>query len=126
MDIKEIVETDVWQLYQKSMDFLNQRNLYEETDVCNRFYIGDQWHGLKVSKSVQPIVYNFIKQTVKQKIGTITENLFAINYSPENLENIEFMEKAQATCDLLNKKASKVFDIDQMDSKIKKWAKNQE
>ena len=123
MDIKEIVETDVWQLYQKSMDFLNERNLYEETDVCNRFYIGDQWHGLKVSKSVQPIVYNFIKQIVKQKIGNITENLFAINYSPENLENIEFMEKAQATCDLLNKKASKVFDIDQMDSKIKKWTK---
>lgn len=123
MDIKEIVETDVWQLYQKSMDFLNQRKIYEETDVCNRFYIGDQWHGLKVSKSVQPIVYNFIKQIVKQKIGNITENLFAINYSPENMENIEFMEKAQATCDLLNKKASKVFDIDQMDSKIKKWVK---
>lgn len=123
MDLEEIKETSIWLDYQKSINFLNLRNLYQETDQCNRFYIGDQWHGLKLSKSVEPITYNFTKQVVKQKVGTITENLFAINYSPENLENIEFMEKAQATCDLLNKKASKVFDIDKMDYKIKKWVK---
>lgn len=123
MDLKDIIETDIWKLYSKSTNFLNLRGLYEETDRCCRFYIGDQWHGLKLSKSIEPITYNFIKQIVKQKVSVITENLFAINYSPENLENIEFMQKAKATCDLLNKKASKVWDLQQLDSKVKRWVK---
>ena len=46
--------------------------------------------------------------------------MFAVNYSPENIETNEFMEIAQKTCDLLNKKASKVWDKDFMDKKIKK------
>lgn len=123
MDLELIKETDIWKDYQKSVNFLRIRGLYDLTDMCNRFYIGDQWHGLKLSKSVEPITHNFIKQILKQKVGNITENLFAINYSPENIENVEFMEKAQATCNLLNKKASKVFDLEKMDYKIKKWVK---
>lgn len=122
MDIKKLQETDIWTLYQKSVDFMNIRNIYTDTDINNRMYNGDQWHGLKV-EGVEKVQHNFIKQIVKQKVSNITSNLFAINYSPENIDNVEFMEPAQKVCELLNKKASKVWDKDFMDKKIKKWAR---
>jgi len=122
MNLDELEKTSVWKLYEKSKDFLSRRNIYADSDLNYRMYNGDQWAGLKI-EGIEKIQHNFIKRIVKHKVGTITSNLFAINYSPENLENIEFMEQAQQVCDLLNKRASKVWDTDFMDKKIKKWAK---
>lgn len=117
MTQEEIKTTDIWELYQKGQNFMSK--IYANTDMNFRMYNGDQWAGLKI-KGVEKIQHNFIKKTVKHKVGTITANLFAVNYSPENIETNEFMEIAQKTCDLLNKKASKVWDKDFMDKKIKK------
>ncbi len=122
MDIKELKETDIWILYRKHLDFMNLRHIFADTDLNNRMYNGDQWEGLKL-KDAEKIQHNFIKQIVKQKVSNITSNLFAVNYSPENIESPEFFELASKTCDLLNKKASKVWDKDFMDKKVKKWAK---
>ncbi len=122
MDLKGLKETDVWILYQKHLNFMNMRNIFSDTDLNNRMYNGDQWAGLKL-KDAEKIQHNFIKQIVKQKVSNITSNLFAINYSPENVENPEFFDLASKTCDLLNKKASKVWDKDFMDKKVKKWSK---
>lgn len=117
MTQEEIKTTDIWELYQKGQNFMSR--IYANTDMNFRMYNGDQWAGLKI-KGVEKIQHNFIKKIVKHKVGTITANLFAVNYSPENIETNEFMEIAQKTCDLLNKKASKVWDKDFMDKKIKK------
>ncbi len=122
MNLEDLQETDTWMLYQKCVNFMQRRNIYSDTDLNNRMYNGDQWAGLKV-EGVEKVQHNFIKPIVKHKVSTITSNLFAINYSPENIENIEFIEPAQKLCDLLNKKASKTWDKDFMDLKIKKWAK---
>lgn len=122
MNIEELQETDIWQLYLKGMNFLERRGIYRDTDLNNRMYNGDQWYGLKI-EGVEKIQHNFIKPIVKHKTATITANLFAINYSPENIENVEFTETARKTCELLNKKASKVWDKDFMDIKVKKWCK---
>jgi len=122
MDIEELEKTSTWALYEKHQDFMRLRHIYSDTDLNYRMYNGDQWHGLNI-KGIEKIQHNFIKQIVKQKVGNITSNLFAVNYSPENIENPQFMELASKTCDLLNKKASKVWDKDFMDKKIKKWAK---
>ena len=122
MDTKELMQTEAWSLYEKSLNFMRKRNIFADTDLNYRMYNGDQWYGLNI-KGVEKIQHNFIKQIVKQKVSSITSNLFAINYSPENIENTEFLETAQKACDLLNKKASKTWDKDFMDNKIKKWTK---
>jgi len=123
VDYTELQKTDTWYLYEKSVEFLQRLNIYGKSDMFNRFYLGDQWHGLKLSKSVEPVCLNIIQQIVKQKVSTVTENLFAINYSPENGDNQEFIVNAQEVCKSLNRYASKVWDFDQMDYKIKMWAK---
>lgn len=119
MDEKEIKETELWVLYNKCADFARKINLYDDVDKNNRFYNGDQWDGLKI-EGVEPVQYNFIKPIVNYKVSKITKNLRAINYSAENVENSEFRAQAKKICDLLNQRAARVYENDQMDIKGKK------
>ena len=123
MNYDELVKTKTWELYEKQQNYLTRIGYYNSTDSYNRFYIGDQWYGLKLSKSVEPVCLNIVKQIVNQKASTVTENLFAINYSPENGDNEEFIQKAENVCSSLNKYASRIWDFDQMDYKVKRWVK---
>lgn len=119
MDEKEIKETDLWALYNKCTDYARISSLYDTVDKCNRFYNGDQWEGLKI-EGVEPVQYNFIKPIINYKVGKITKNLRAINYSAENVDNSEFRAVAKKVCDLLNQRAARVYENDQMDIKGKK------
>lgn len=98
-------------------------NMYSDTDKNYRMYNGDQWNGLKVS-GIEPVQLNIIKPIVKYKIGNINSNLWAIVYNSENFESREFRKTAEKTCELLNKKASKIWEADQMDIKIRKITKD--
>lgn len=98
-------------------------NVYRDTDRNYRMYNGDQWNGLKVS-GIEPVQLNIIKPIVKYKIGVINSNLWAIIYSSENFESREFRKTAEKTCELLNKKASKIWEADQMDIKVRKVTKD--
>lgn len=119
MDEKEIKETDLWTLYNKCADYSRKLEIYDNVDKCNRFYNGDQWEGLKI-EGVEPVQYNFIKPIVNYKVAKITKNLRAINYSAENVDDTEFRTEAKKICDLLNQRAARVYENDQMDIKGKK------
>ena len=122
MELEELKITDVWFLYEQGRDYNNMLNMYSDTDKNYRMYNGDQWNGLKVS-GIEPVQLNIIKPIVKYKIGTINSNLWAIIYSSENFESREFRKTAEKTCELLNKKASKIWEADQMDIKVRKITK---
>ena len=42
MDLKDVKETDVWELYQKSVNYMQMEEIYSDTDKNYRFYNGDQ------------------------------------------------------------------------------------
>lgn len=123
MDIEELKETDIWTLYEKSRNYCRLINMYTDTDRNYRFYNGDQWEGLKI-KGIEPVQLNFIKAIIKYKVGNINSNLWAANFSSENFENKEFRQTAEKTCEMLNKKASKVWEKDNLDLKVRKVTKD--
>lgn len=123
MDREELETTDIWDLYERGRDYNLMLHMYSDTDKNYRMYNGDQWNGLKVS-GIEPIQLNFIKPIVKYKVGTINTNQYAIVYNSENFESKEFRKTAEKTCELLNKKASKIWERDQMDSKVRKVSKD--
>ena len=123
MELEELKITDVWFLYEQGRDYNSMLHMYSDTDRNYRMYNGDQWNGLKVS-GIEPIQLNIIKPIVKYKIGNINSNLWAIIYSSENFESREFRKTAEKTCELLNKRASKIWEADQMDIKIRKVTKD--
>lgn len=123
MDIEELKQTDIWELYERSRNYCRLINMYTDTDKNYNFYNGDQWNGLKI-KGVEPVQLNFIKAIVKYKVGNINSNLWAANFSSENFENKEFRQTAEKTCEMLNKKAGRVWERDNLDLKIRKVTKD--
>lgn len=118
MDLKELKETEAWILYEQGKNFLRLRNVYNDTDKNYRMYSGNQWEGAKI-EGIEQAQYNFIETIVNYKVSTINQNLWGINYSSENYDNKEFRKTAEETCKLLNQRAAKVWEKDQLDYKIR-------
>lgn len=123
MDLEKLEETSIWNLFEKGRNFNRMRNVFSDTDRNYRMYNDNQWHGLKV-KGIEPIQLNIIKPIVKYKVGTINSNLYLPVYSADNFDNNEFKEVAIKTCELLNKLASKVWEKDNMDYKVRSISKH--
>lgn len=123
MDLEGIKRTDIWNLYEQGRNYCRLINMYSDTDKNYRMYNGDQWEGIKL-KGIEPVQLNFIKPIIKYKIGIINSNQWAINFSSENFENRAFRKTAEKTCELLNKKAAKVWEKDGLDLKVRKVCKD--
>ena len=118
MDLEELKTTDIWDLYTHGKDFMRMNSVFTDTDRNYRMYSGNQWEGAKI-EGIEQAQYNFIETIVNYKVSTINQNLWGINYSSENFENRDFRKTAEETCKLLNKKAGKVWEKDQMDYKVR-------
>ena len=114
MDIKEIKQTPIWDLYEKGRNYHRRMNWYSETNRNYNFYMGDQWEGAKLGE-VEPVVKNFIKPIVKYKVSVIHDNLYAVNYSSQNYENRQFQKEASRYCDLLNGYIRRLWEKDKLD-----------
>ena len=123
MDLNEVVETEVWQLYEKGRNYHRLMGIYDDTDRNYRFYNGNQWEGAKLG-DVEPVQKNFIKPIVKYKVSVIHDNLYAVNYSSQNYENRQFQKEASRYCDLLNGYISRLWEKDKMDFKGRRVTKD--
>ena len=123
MDMEDIVETSIWQLYEKGRNYNRMMGVYSDTDRNYRFYNGNQWEGAKLD-GVEPVQKNFIKPIVKYKVSVIHDNLYAIVYSSQNYENKAFRKQAERYCEMLNRYASNVWEQDKMDYKGRRVTKD--
>ena len=118
MDLQEIKQTDIWVLYDQCVSYCRMMGIFSDTDLNYRMYNGDQWHGLKI-QGVEKVQYNFIKPIVRYKTGIVMTNLYGIVYSSENFENKAFRKTGEKICELLNKKAARIWEHDYMDLKLR-------
>ena len=123
MDLKEIKETPIWSLYQKGLNFQRQIGMIEHTDRNYRMYNGDQWNGAKLGGE-EPVQINFIKPIVKYKVSVIHDNLYSIVYSSMNYDNQTFRPQAERYSKMLNGYASRVWERDHMDYKLRRVTKS--
>ena len=123
MDREEIRETTAWQLYEHGRNYHRMTGIYTDTDRNHRMYNGNQWEHAKLG-DVEPVQKNFIKPIVKYKVGVIHDNLYMVNYSSQNFENKEFRQQAERICELLNKKAARIWEKDKMDFKGRRITKD--
>lgn len=117
MDLEELKSTEIWQLYEKGLNYMRMINVFSDTDLNYRMYCGNQWEGAKI-EGIEQAQYNFIEKVVNTLTSTINQNEWSINFSSENFDK-EFRKTAEQTCELLNRKARKVWEKDQMDLKIR-------
>ena len=123
MNLEDIKQTELWTLYEQGREYCRMIGMFRDTDTNYRMYNGNQWEGL-ITSGVEPIQENFIKPIVKYKVGNINANLWQINFSSENFEHEEFRETAENTCEMLNTKARKTWEKDNLDYKVRKITKD--
>lgn len=122
MDLEELKKTDVWDLYQQSLNYCNMINMFSDTDRNYRFFNGDQWNGVKL-KGVEPVQLNFIKPIVRYKTGIVHNNYYAIHFSSQNYDE-RFRDRAERICQMLNRKASKLWENNYLDAKTREVTKD--
>jgi hypothetical protein len=123
MDLQEIKQTEIWELYEKGRNYHRRTGIYTDTDRNYRMYNGNQWEGAKLG-DVEPVQKNFIKPIVKYKISVVHDNLYAIVYSSQNYENQAFRKEAERYCDMLNGYAARVWEKDKLDFKGRRVTKD--
>ena len=123
MDMEDIQETSIWQLYDKGRNYNRMMGVYADTDRNYRFYNGNQWEGAKLD-GVEPVQKNFIKPIVKYKVSVIHDNLYAVVYSSQNYENKAFRKQAERYCEMLNRYAANVWEQDKLDYKGRRITKD--
>ena len=123
MDLQEIRETSVWQLFEKGRNYHRRTGIYTDTDKNYRMYNGDQWAGAKLG-DVEPVQKNIIKPIVKYKVAVIHDNLYEICYSSQNYESPMFQREAVRYCDMLNGYARRLWERDEMDFKGRRVTKD--
>ena len=122
MDLQEIKETPIWQLFELGRNYHRRTHIYVDTDRNFRFYNGNQWEGANLG-GVEPVQKNFIKPIVKYKVAVIHDNLYAINFSSQNFENQEFQKVFGRYCEMLNRYIARVWEADKMDFKGRRITK---
>lgn len=79
--------TNEWQLYEKGKDYNRKINLYETVDKNERFYSGDQWHGV-VSNGLPTPVFNVFKRIINHFIASIMSHAVKMQFVPENVGDL--------------------------------------
>lgn len=123
MDNKQIQETSIWELYYKGRNFFYTNQIYSDTDKNYNFYNGNQWEQAELG-DVKPVQKNIIKPIIKYKLAVIHDYEYAINYSSQNFENQEFRKFAEKICEMLNKRAARLWEQDKLNFKGRRISKD--
>ena len=120
---QEILQTAIWELYEKGRNYHRMTGIYTDTDRNYRFYNGNQWEGAKLG-DVEPVQINFIRPIVNYKLAVIHANLYAPKFSSQNYENQEFHKQAEKVCEMLNGYALRAWEQNKMDTKCRTLTKD--
>ena len=119
----EGLKTDEWRLYEKGKNYNLMMGLYQDTEDNYDFYEGNQWKNISL-KSIQPITLNVIRPTVKYKVGVLNSKSYQIVFRPNIYENTQESKTLEDICKVLNKYANQIWEIEQVDSKVREALKD--
>lgn len=72
--------TDEWELYEKGKDYNHSIDLYNTVNTNERFYRGDQWHGVSSGGLPTP-VFNIFKRIINYYSATVMQSAVKMRYS---------------------------------------------
>ena len=81
---KVIDVTDTWRQYEEGKEYKKQINLYNTVNENERFYRGDQWHGVN-SNGLSTPVFNVVKRIINHLVNSVASTEIMVSYSDENI-----------------------------------------
>lgn len=90
--------------YDKGKQYKTTIDLYEKVKLCERFYEGDQWNGLK-TMSIRPITMNFTRRLFSYFCAMVVSDDISVSVSPFLQD-----EQAQAAADVIEQSIERIFE----------------
>lgn len=104
--------TTIWQVYQRGVDFLTKRDLYQRVEDSYAFAQGDQWRGLQTGGERMPQL-NFLRPTMKYGVAMVAQNGMTINYS--SMDYSPNRQMSVQLCEKLNQYAAQTWERIKLD-----------
>lgn len=98
MEIKR-TPNEIFDEYKQATEYKNSlgnRGLHDQTKMNERFYVGDQWHGVQAGNSRPLVRRNIIKRIGEYKISSVCASPVTVNYSAEGIPNTSDMAEQEA------------------------------
>ena len=94
---------EVFDEYKKGAEYkasIGEHGINEQSKINERFYAGDQWHGIRFKDKKPLASRNIIKRIADYKLSSVGSAPVAVNYSADGVPNTaDLKEEAQAVKD---------------------------
>lgn len=71
----------IWDAYENGRDYKSGLDIYETVEENERFYSGDQWHGLNAPHIIKPVL-NYTHRSVSMLVAKISSDDIAAKITP--------------------------------------------
>lgn len=114
---------DVWDKYQKSVQFKQQLGLYQTVEENENLFLGRQWEGVQANGLPTP-VFNFTKRVTMFQVATITSDNIAARVTP--ILPTEELSKAdvEKIADIASEQITAIFDRIGLIALLRQYVRN--
>jgi hypothetical protein len=116
IDIKN--PSKIWDAYDNGRGYKSTLDLYDIVEENERFYIGDQWHGLNAPHIIKPVL-NYTKRTVSMLVAKICSDDIAARITPF-LTN----EKSEEISKMIGREVDKIVELQNVKKLCKRGCRN--
>lgn len=89
-EINELSAKSIWTEYEVGQQYKNgigEKGIHDQSRINERFFVGDQWHGVNAGNEKPLTRRNIIKRIGEYKMSVIGSAPIAVNYSAEGMPN---------------------------------------
>lgn len=109
---------ELWDAYEKGRDWKSNIDLYETVEENERFYVGDQWHGLNAPNIIKPVL-NHLKRVVSMLVAKIAADDIAAKITPFLTD-----EASEQTAKMISHEVDMVMELLNIKQMAKRGVRN--
>lgn len=101
--MKDTIKTepkDIWGEFEAGQSYkgsVGEKGIHDQATINERFFVGDQWHGVNSGNEKPLARRNIIKRIGEYKISTIGSAPIAVNYSAEGIADTSDLKDKKDT-----------------------------
>lgn len=114
---------EVLKKYEKGFNFNQQIGLYDQVQVNEDFFIGNQWKGVE-SMGLPTPTYNMFKRVINFQVSTITSDNMAMQAVGMASTSGYTMKQLDKICEIVNHQIAAVMERNKISAKNREFLRN--
>lgn len=121
--MRELSAAQVYQRYNKGVQYKQQIDLYDTVENNENFFIGKQWEGVRANGNPTP-TFNFLKRVTLFQVATVSSDNLAMQATPLSSTSQYSLADVEKVCDVMNKQFAAIFERNNIVTKVREFMRN--